>query len=66
MTQPNLNPQVGQVLTYNGPTQDKSWETKPTTADLNAAMVLWIQSLPTSAGGHGTWWNNGGVPTYVA
>ncbi|CAB3795992.1 hypothetical protein LMG28688_04212 [Paraburkholderia caffeinitolerans] len=60
MNQPNLNPQVGQVLTNNGPTLDKSWEY------VGVAMSAWLATLPTSAGGHGTWWNNGGVPTYVA
>jgi hypothetical protein len=58
--QPNMNSQPGRVLTYNGSTLDKSWEY------LGVAMSARLATLPTSAGTHGTWWNNGGVPTYVA
>jgi hypothetical protein len=56
---PNLNPETGQVHTYNGPSLDPSWEY------VGVAMSTWLATLPTSAGAAGTWWNNNGVPTQV-
>lgn len=65
MAQPNLNPEPGQLFTYNGPTLGASWE-DAVSADLFEALVLaWFQSLPTSPGSSGTFWNNGGTLAYI-
>lgn len=50
MAQPNLNPQVGQVLIYNGLMLDKSREY------VGVAMSAWLATLSTSPGVLGTWW----------
>jgi len=62
---PNIDPQPGQVLTYNGPAIDASWEDSISIAQFELFMVLWFQSLPTSPGSSGTFWNNGDTIAYI-
>lgn len=56
---PNLNPEAGQVLTFNGPSMEATWEY------LGVAMLAWFATLPTTPGAVGTFWNNNGVLTQV-